>query len=121
MINLLDPQAIVLGGGLSKLDAPVRRRARALGSLRVLGYRAPARCPPMHGDSSGVRGAAWLGRKRASGGAGASTGTPDQLQLLQRGIQPEVAVVEHDLAQHAILAEQELASNSGVSPASSRS
>ena len=60
VINLLDPQVIVLGGGLSKLSR--------------LYTNLPARCaphvfsdtcytkflPPQHGDSSGVRGAAWL-------------------------------------------------------------
>jgi fructokinase len=60
VINILDPQVIVLGGGLSNLG-------RLYANL-------PARCgphvfsdvfhtrivPPAHGDSSGVRGAAWL-------------------------------------------------------------
>lgn len=65
VINLLDPEVIVLGGGLSNIsrwyqtvpalwdefvfsagmeDEPVRTRL----------------LPPKHGDSSGVRGAAWL-------------------------------------------------------------
>lgn len=62
MINLLDPDAIVLGGGLSKL----RRLYDSLPRL-LPGFVFSDRCdtpvlPPRHGDSSGVRGAAWLWR-----------------------------------------------------------
>ncbi|WP_416899810.1 MAG: ROK family protein [Minwuia sp.] len=60
VINLLDPHVIVLGGGLSKQDrlyAPVEALLpRYVFSDRV----ATAIRPPAHGDSSGVRGAAWL-------------------------------------------------------------
>lgn len=62
VINLLDPDAIVLGGGLSKL----RRLYEALPRL-LPAWVFSDRCdtpilPPRHGDSSGVRGAAWLWR-----------------------------------------------------------
>ncbi len=60
VINILDPDAIVLGGGLSQL-------ARLYTNLPRLwqAYVFSDRCdtpllPPRHGDSSGVRGAAWL-------------------------------------------------------------
>ena len=62
VINLLDPEVIVLGGGLSKLtrlyeNVPkIWDRYVFSDSVRT-GLRAP-----VHGDSSGVRGAAWLGR-----------------------------------------------------------
>ncbi len=60
VINLLDPGVIVLGGGLSRLDFLYRRVpeqwARYVFSDRVDTRLLPAR----HGDSSGVRGAAWL-------------------------------------------------------------
>ena len=60
VINLLDPQVIVLGGGLSNLDWLYQEVPQRWGhhifsdSVRTRLLRA------MHGDSSGVRGAAWL-------------------------------------------------------------
>lgn len=64
-INLLDPDAIVLGGGLSRLpgllEAVSGSCARWVFSDRV---ETPLLLPK-HGDASGVRGAAWLGRQRA--------------------------------------------------------
>ena len=60
MINILDPDVIVLGGGLSNIrrlyDNVPRAWARYVFSDRVDTRLAP----PAHGDSSGVRGAAWL-------------------------------------------------------------
>jgi len=60
VINLIDPDAIVLGGGLSVItalyEAVPRRWARYIFSDRV----TTPLLPPVHGDSSGVRGAAWL-------------------------------------------------------------
>ena len=60
IVNILDPDVIVLGGGLSKLD----RLYRIFLSASVL---IPLEAPdsvrivkPLHGDASGVRGAAWL-------------------------------------------------------------
>ncbi|WP_349251907.1 ROK family protein [Azoarcus sp. L1K30] len=60
VINLIDPDVIVLGGGLSKLErlysnVPARW-AEHIFSDHILTRLRPAR----HGDSSGVRGAAWL-------------------------------------------------------------
>ncbi len=60
VINLIDPHAIVLGGGLSSLallydDVPARW-GRYIFSDTVL----TRLLPPRHGDASGVRGAAWL-------------------------------------------------------------
>ena len=64
VINLLDPDVIVLGGGLSALDA-LYTRVPALWEAHVFsgGLREPVRTRLVrsrHGDSSGVRGAAWL-------------------------------------------------------------
>jgi fructokinase len=60
VINLIDPDAIVLGGGLSAIaelyDEVPRRWARYVFSDRV----AARLLPPAHGAASGVRGAAWL-------------------------------------------------------------
>ncbi|MDP2133229.1 MAG: ROK family protein, partial [Sulfuritalea sp.] len=60
VINILDPDVIVLGGGLSNLDRLYANVPRLWGAhvfsdqvmTRLLKHR--------HGDSSGVRGAAWL-------------------------------------------------------------
>ena len=63
VINILDPEVIVLGGGLSKID----RLYSALPTLLppyVFSDRVDSVIrPPRHGDSSGVRGAAWLWRE----------------------------------------------------------
>ncbi len=61
VVNILDPDAIVLGGGLSNLarlyDGELAER------LRDYGFGGGVITPilrNLHGDSSGVRGAAWL-------------------------------------------------------------
>jgi fructokinase len=60
VINLLDPDVIVLGGGLSNL-ARLYETVPRLWSRFVFSDRVDTRLlPPVHGDSSGVRGAAWL-------------------------------------------------------------
>lgn len=65
VINLLDPDVIVLGGGLSAM-AHLYTDVPALWSQWVFsaGSTDPVRTalrPAQHGDASGVRGAAWLG------------------------------------------------------------
>lgn len=60
VINLIDPYVIVLGGGLSRLDGLYDRVPR-LWVPHIFSDRITTRlCPPVHGDASGVRGAAWL-------------------------------------------------------------
>lgn len=60
VINLLDPDVIVLGGGLSSIGR-LYQRVPQLWAPHVFSDRIVTRlCPPLHGDSSGVRGAAWL-------------------------------------------------------------
>lgn len=60
VINLLDPDVIVLGGGLSNLQR-LYRHLPARCAPHVFADRIVTRfLPPRHGDSSGVRGAAWL-------------------------------------------------------------
>ena len=66
VINLLDPHAIVLGGGLSNGDR-LYENVPKLWEQYVFSDRVDTRLmPPRFGDSSGVRGAAWLGAKRQS-------------------------------------------------------
>ncbi len=60
VINLLDPEVIVLGGGLSKMTH-LYRNVPKLWREFVFSDRVETRlAPPVHGDASGVRGAAWL-------------------------------------------------------------
>jgi fructokinase len=60
IVNVLDPDVIVLGGGMSNVphlyDAVPRRLPQFVFSDAVVTRIVP----PKHGDSSGVRGAAWL-------------------------------------------------------------
>ena len=60
VINILDPDSIVLGGGLSNIER-LYRTVPALIQRYVFsdGVETPI-VRAMHGDSSGVRGAAWL-------------------------------------------------------------
>jgi fructokinase len=60
IINVLDPDVIVLGGGLSNI-ARLYERVPRLWSPHVFSDRVATRLvPAKHGDASGVRGAAWL-------------------------------------------------------------
>ncbi|MCG2633879.1 MAG: ROK family protein [Gammaproteobacteria bacterium] len=60
VINLLDPEVIVLGGGLSRIDRLYQNVPRLWGNY-VFSDRVDTRLvPPRFGDASGVRGAAWL-------------------------------------------------------------
>jgi fructokinase len=60
VINLLDPEVIVLGGGLSKLHRLYRNVPQRWTSYVFSDVVGTTLLPPQHGDSSGVRGAAWL-------------------------------------------------------------
>jgi fructokinase len=60
IINILDPQVIVLGGGLSALDRLYRNLPACCGPHVFSDVFQTRILPPRHGDSSGVRGAAWL-------------------------------------------------------------
>jgi fructokinase len=60
VINLLDPQVIVIGGGLSKMQRLYRNLPECCRPHVFSDVFNTKFLPPMHGDSSGVRGAAWL-------------------------------------------------------------
>lgn len=60
IINVLDPQVIVLGGGLSKMQRLYRNLPERCGPHVFSDVFYTRILPPAHGDSSGVRGAAWL-------------------------------------------------------------
>jgi len=60
VINLLDPDAIVLGGGLSRLERLYRHIPKLWGAHVFSDAVATPLLPARHGDDSGVRGAANL-------------------------------------------------------------
>ena len=60
VINVLDPDIIVLGGGVSNIDR-LYTSVPGLWRAHVFSDHVATRLErPVHGDSSGVRGAAWL-------------------------------------------------------------
>jgi len=63
VINLLDPDVIVLGGGVSNLDRLYDRVPCLWGEWIFSDHVATRLVKNKHGDSSGVRGAAWLWNK----------------------------------------------------------
>jgi predicted NBD/HSP70 family sugar kinase len=60
VINLLDPDVIVLGGGLSNIEMLYERVPQLWTEWVFSDYIATRIVRAQHGDSSGVRGAAWL-------------------------------------------------------------
>jgi fructokinase len=60
VINILDPNVIVLGGGMSNIQRLYQRVPR-LWDQYIFSDRVETKLVrPIHGDSSGARGAAWL-------------------------------------------------------------
>jgi fructokinase len=60
VLNLLDPDVVVLGGGLSKMKRLYENVPRLWGRYTFSDTMTTRLVPPKHGDASGVRGAAWL-------------------------------------------------------------
>lgn len=60
VINIIDPEVIVLGGGMSNIQRLYKNVPRYWGEFIFSDHVATKLIAPMHGDSSGVRGAAWL-------------------------------------------------------------
>jgi fructokinase len=60
VVNLLDPDAIVLGGGLSNMEHLYTELPRLIPLHAFSDVIATPILRAKHGDSSGVRGAAWL-------------------------------------------------------------
>ena len=70
VINILDPDTIVLGGGMSNIDR-LYTNVRQLWTPWVFSDRVDTNLVRhVHGDSSGVRGAAWLGAATCSSNSG---------------------------------------------------
>jgi predicted NBD/HSP70 family sugar kinase len=69
VVNILDPDVIVMGGGLSNIDELYEELPSFVGRYAFT-IEEPAKIvKAMHGDSSGVRGAAWLWGKDEVAGA----------------------------------------------------
>lgn len=60
VINLLDPHIIVIGGGISNISRLYKSLPQRLMDYVFSDSFDTLIVPPKHGDSSGVRGAAWL-------------------------------------------------------------
>lgn len=60
VINMLDPDIIVLGGGVSNIKRLYNNVPKYWGAYVFGGEVATRLVPNVHGDSGGVRGAAWL-------------------------------------------------------------
>jgi fructokinase len=60
VINVLDPDVIVLGGGMSNVESLYAEVPRWWGKTVFSDQVATRLARNAHGDSSGVRGAAWL-------------------------------------------------------------
>jgi fructokinase len=61
IINILDPDVIVLGGGMSNIPRLYENVPQRWGRYVFSDHVATRLLPPLYGDASGVRGAAWLG------------------------------------------------------------
>jgi fructokinase len=60
VINIVDPDAVVLGGGLSNIDAVYDGLSDRIARYAFSDALETTIVRATHGDSSGVRGAAWL-------------------------------------------------------------
>ncbi|WP_323754554.1 ROK family protein [Marinobacter sp.] len=66
VINVLDPDVVVLGGGMSNAEQIYQELPERLPSYVFGGECDTPVVRAVHGDSSGVRGAAWLGGNEGS-------------------------------------------------------
>jgi len=64
VINILDPDVIILGGGMGNIQRLYEQVPQRWGHYVFSDHVATRLLPPVHGDASGVRGAAWLWPKK---------------------------------------------------------
>lgn len=60
VVNVIDPEVIVLGGGMSNIRRLYQRLPRLVGQYAFSDHLITRIVPAQFGDASGVRGAAWL-------------------------------------------------------------
>jgi fructokinase len=65
IVNILDPEVIVLGGGLSQIERLYDAVPLLWGAYTVTAQPATRLAKARHGPDSGLRGAAWLGAQAA--------------------------------------------------------
>lgn len=70
VVNILDPDAVVLGGGLSALPGLVERVKARWGAWTLVSAPRTRLAVARHGGEGGVRGAAWLWPESGRQGAG---------------------------------------------------
>ena len=70
VINILDPDVIVLGGGMSNIQRLYTNVPQRWGKYVFSDQVSTRLVAPQFGDSSGVRGAAWLGASSPPGKSG---------------------------------------------------
>lgn len=63
VVNIYDPDIIVLGGGLSQMPHLYEQLPPAIAPYLFTDDKTILIVPPRHGDASGARGAAWLWKK----------------------------------------------------------
>jgi fructokinase len=68
VVNILDPDVIVLGGGMSNIDVYYRDLPDLVAHYAFTTEGPVTIVKNMHGDSSGVRGAAWLWQEGETAG-----------------------------------------------------
>ena len=69
IVSILDPGVIVLGGGMSNVASLYHELPQRVEHWAFTDRLATPIRRAVHGDSSGVRGAAWLGREAARAAA----------------------------------------------------
>ncbi len=60
IVNIVDPDVIVLGGGLSNVSSLYKKLPKVMKPYIFSDDKEVVIKPPLYGDDSGVRGAAWL-------------------------------------------------------------
>ena len=60
IINIIDPDVIVLGGGMSNIQSLYLNVPKLWDQYVFSDHVTTKLVPPKYGDASGVRGAAWL-------------------------------------------------------------
>ena len=68
IINIIDPEVIVCGGGLSNLTRIYENVPKLWGEYAFSDGLVTRFVPAKYGDSSGVRGAAWLWNSNSDAG-----------------------------------------------------
>ncbi len=97
VINILDPEVVVLGGGLSKMERLYRNVPRLWGAHVFSDEARTGLVAPLHGDSSGVRGAAWLWAPDEAHGSDRAPVTLREVQEANIDLVADLRVAPHQV------------------------